>query len=107
MKIGRIEKEKAPVQVRLQVPAALHERLTQYAAYYQHVHGEQAELKAIMTEMLRSMVDGDRDFQHWLKTQAARPASSGSSDGPRVSRRSQHVGADGCGDAPAATSVRA
>ena len=99
MKIGRIEKEKAPVQVRLQVPAALHERLIRYTAYYQHVHGEQAELKEIMTEMLRSVVDGDRDFQHWLKSRG--DGRGNSAGGPARTPASMGDGsaAGGRGDA--------
>ena len=94
MKIGRIEKEKPPVQVRLSVPAAIHERLGQYVAYYQHVHGDEADLKAIMIEMLRSVVDGDRGFQHWLKTQFTKPTISVSSDSATPSRRPQPASAD-------------
>ncbi len=94
MKIGRIEKEKPPVQVRLSVPAATHERLRQYVAYYRHVHGDDADLKAIMIEMLRSVVDSDRDFQHWLKTQVTTPTISASSDSATPSRRPQPASAD-------------
>ncbi len=94
MKIGRIEKEKPPVQVRLSVPAATHERLSQYVAYYRHVHGDDVDLKAIMIEMLRSVVDTDRDFQHWLKTQATKPVISASSDRSTPSRRPQPASAD-------------
>jgi hypothetical protein len=94
MKIGRIQKEKPHVQVRLAVPAAIHERLGQYVAYYQHVHGDDADLKAIMIEMLRSVVDGDRDFQHWLKTQVTKPTISSSSDSATPSRRPQPGSAD-------------
>ncbi len=94
MKIGRIEKEKPPVQVRLSVPAATHERLSQYVAYYRHVHGDDVDLKAIMIEMLRSVVDTDRDFQHWLKTQATKPTISASTDSAASSRRSQAASTD-------------
>jgi hypothetical protein len=94
MKIGRIEKEKPPVQVRLSVPAATHERLSQYVAYYRHVHGDDADLKAIMIEMLRSVVDSDRDFQHWLKSQATMPTVSASGDSSTPSRRPQPASAD-------------
>jgi hypothetical protein len=94
MKIGRIEKDKPPVQVRLSVPAAIHERLGQYVAYYQHVHGDEADLKAIMIEMLRSVVDGDRGFQHWLKTQVTKPTISASSNSATPSRRPQPASAD-------------
>jgi hypothetical protein len=94
MKIGRIEKERPPVQVRLSVPAALHERLSDYVNYYGHVHGEAAELKAIMIEMLRSVVYADRDFQHWLKHQSGKPAVPASSESPSQPRRVQAAGAD-------------
>jgi hypothetical protein len=94
MKIGRVEKGKPPVQVRLSVPAATHERLSQYVAYYRHVHGDDADLKAIMIEMLRSVVDSDRDFQHWLKSQATMPTVSASGDSSTPSRRPQPASAD-------------
>jgi hypothetical protein len=94
MKIGKIEKERPPVQVRLSVPAVLHERLSDYVGYYRHVHGEEAELKAIMIEMLRSVVDADRDFQHWLKLQSGKPVASVSSDSPTQPRRVQAASAD-------------
>ena len=94
MKIGRIEKEKPPVQVRLSVPATIHERLGQYVSYYRHVHADDADLKAIIIEMLRSVVDSDRDFQHWLKTQVTTPTISASSNSATPSRRPQPAGAD-------------
>jgi hypothetical protein len=94
MKIGRIEKERPPVQVRLSVPAVLHERLSDYVGYYRHVHGEEAELKAIMIEMLRSVVDGDRDFQHWLKHESGKPAVPASSASPSQPRRVKAAVAD-------------
>jgi hypothetical protein len=94
MKIGRIEKEKPPVQVRLSVPATIHDRLSQYVSYYRHIHGDDADLKAIMIEMLRSVIDSDRDFQHWLKTQATKTSTSASSAGASPTRRSQTGGTD-------------
>ncbi|HTT75988.1 MAG TPA: DUF2274 domain-containing protein [Candidatus Binataceae bacterium] len=94
MKIGRIEKEKSPVQVRLSVPATIHECLGQYVSYYQHVHGDDADLKAIMIEMLRSVLDSDREFQHWLKTHATKASTSTSSDAASSTRRSQPASTD-------------
>lgn len=94
MKIGKIEKERPPVQVRLSVPALLHERLSNYVGYYRHVHGEEAELKAIMIEMLRSVVDADRDFQHWLKRESGKPAVSAVSETTSLPRRVQSGSAD-------------
>jgi len=94
MKIGRIEKEKPPVQVRLSVPATIHERLGQYVSYYQHVHGDDADLKAIMIEMLRIVLDSDREFQHWLRTHGTKASTSVSSDAASSARRSQTASTD-------------
>lgn len=107
MKIGRIEKEKSPVQVRLSVPAALHERLSDYVRYYRHVHGEEAELKAIMIEMLRSVVDTDRDFLHWLRRESGKLAASGSTATPSHLHPVQPDSADGRDDASVKRHVQA
>ncbi|HTT75859.1 MAG TPA: hypothetical protein VMF50_07750 [Candidatus Binataceae bacterium] len=42
--------------------------LGQYVSCYWHVHCEEAELKAIMIEMLSNVLDSDHKFKHWLKT---------------------------------------
>lgn len=107
MKIGRIEKDKPPVQVRLAVPALLHERLSDYVRYYRHVHGEDAELKAIMIEVLRSVVDTDRDFLHWLKLESSKPGTVTSTGSPSHPRRVQADSADGRGDASVKGHVQA
>jgi hypothetical protein len=107
MKIGRIEKEKPPVQVRLSVPAPLHERLGDYVRYYRHVHGEEAELKAIMIEMLRSVVDTDRDFQHWLKLESTKPVNPSSTGDPAHPRRVRPDSADVCSDANVKAQIQA
>jgi hypothetical protein len=94
MKIGRIEKEKPPVQVRLSVPATINELLGHYVSYYRHVHGDDADLKALMIEMLRSVLDSDREFQHWLKTQGTKASTSASGDVASPTRRSQPASTD-------------
>lgn len=107
MKIGRIEKDKPPVQVRLSVPAVLHERLGDYVRYYRHVHGEDVELKAIMIEVLRSVVHTDRDFLHWLKLDSSNSRSTSSTGGASHPRRVQPESTDGRADASVKGRVQA
>lgn len=107
MKIGRIEKEKPPVQVRLSVPAVLHERLSDYVRYYRHVHGEDVELKAIMIEVLRSVLDTDRDFLHWLKLDSSKPGTTSATGSPGHPRRVQPGSTDGRADASVKGHVQA
>ena len=68
MKLIRITKPLRSVQVRVMVPGELNAGIENYARYYEHVHGDPVEPRALIPEMLRSFLDADREFQAWLRS---------------------------------------
>ena len=85
MKLARITKPLRSVQVRVMMAGDLNANLERYAQYYAHVHGDSADMRALITEILRAFLDADREFQSWSrsgdKTQARRSAAPSSSNG--------------------------
>jgi len=68
MKLTRIEKPLRSVQVRVTLTGDLNAALDSYAHYYEHVHGESVEPKALIPEMLHAFVEADREFQVWRRS---------------------------------------
>lgn len=68
MKLTRIEKALRSVQVRVTLSGDLNVTLESYARYYEHVHGEQVEPKALIPEILHAFIDGDREFHRWQRS---------------------------------------
>ncbi len=68
MKLNRIEKALRSVQVRVTLGGDLNVALESYARYYEHVHGEPVEPKALISEILHAFIDADREFQVWQRS---------------------------------------
>jgi hypothetical protein len=68
MKLTRIEKALRSVQVRVTLGGDLNVALESYARYYEHVHGESVEPKALIPEILHAFIDADREFQTWQRS---------------------------------------
>lgn len=61
----------------------LNANLERYARYYEHVHGESIDTRALIPEIVRAFFDADREFQSWSRSdvnrqipRASAPASS-------------------------------
>jgi hypothetical protein len=79
MKLARITKPLHSVQIRVMLAGDLNARLERYARYYEHVHGEPVDTRALIPEILRAFLDADRQFQSWSRSEAAaqpQPASA-------------------------------
>lgn len=68
MKLARITRPLSSVQVRVTLSGELNAALENYARYYQHVHADQVEPKALIPEMLRAFIETDREFQSWSRS---------------------------------------
>ena len=90
MKLARITKPLRSVQVRVMLTGDLNASLERYARYYEHVHGDSVDTRALIPEILRAFLDADREFQSWSRS-ADRPAA------PRLRSgfiQRQHQGTD-------------
>jgi len=70
MKLARITKPLRSVQVRVILAGDLNASLEHYARYYEHVHGESVDARALIPEILRAFLDADREFQSWSRSGA-------------------------------------
>jgi hypothetical protein len=70
MKLTRITKPLRSVQVRVTVAGELNAALENYKCYYEHVHGDSVEPRALIAEMLRAFIDADREFQAWSRSRS-------------------------------------
>jgi hypothetical protein len=70
MKLTRIAKPLRSVQVRVTVAGDPDAALERYARYYEHVHGDAMDSKALIPESLRAFLDADREFQSWSRAGA-------------------------------------
>ena len=68
MKLGRITKPLRSVQVRVMLTGDLNAALDRYARYYEHVHGDPVDMRALIPEILRAFLDADRDFHSWSRS---------------------------------------
>ena len=88
MKLARIAKPLRSLQVRVTLAGDLNAALESYAHYYEHVHGDAVDSKALIPEILTAFLQADREFQSWSHSSGSGhhrcPASSstnGSSKG--------------------------
>lgn len=86
MKLARISKPLRSLQIRVMLSGDLNASIEHYAQYYEHVHGDSVDTRALIPEILRAFLDADREFQSWSRSpehsQPCRvfiPASSDSS----------------------------
>jgi hypothetical protein len=70
MKLGRITKPLRSVQVRVTLAGDLNAALESYARYYEQVHGDAVDSKALIPEILCAFLDADREFQLWSRAGA-------------------------------------
>ena len=68
MKLSRITKPPRSLQVRVTLAGEVNAALENYARYYEHVHGEPVEPKALIPEILHAFIDADREFQVWQRS---------------------------------------
>jgi hypothetical protein len=68
MKLTRIAKPLRSVQVRVTLVGALNAALESYARYYEHVHGDAVDSKALIPEILAAFLQADREFQSWSRS---------------------------------------
>ncbi|MHB8383636.1 MAG: DUF2274 domain-containing protein [Candidatus Binataceae bacterium] len=84
MKLARIAKPLRSQQVRVTLAGGLNAALECYARYYEHVHGDAVESKALIPEILGAFLQADREFQSWSRSSCSshhRHPSSSSTDG--------------------------
>jgi hypothetical protein len=68
MKLARISRPLRSVQVRVSLAGGLNAEIERYASYYQHVHGEPVDSKALIPEILHAFLEADREFQTWSRS---------------------------------------
>ncbi len=68
MKLARISKPLRSVQMRVMLGGDLNASLERYARYYEQVHGEPVDARALISEILRTFLEGDREFQSWSRS---------------------------------------
>lgn len=73
MKLARITKPLRSVQIRVMLTGDLNANLERYARYYEHVHGESVDARALIPEILRAFLDADREFQSWSRSVDSQP----------------------------------
>jgi len=87
MKLARISKPLRSVQVRVTLAGDLNAALESYARYYEHVHGDAVDSKALIPEILSAFLQGDREFQTWSRSSDSsrqrRPSSSSANGDPK------------------------
>ncbi len=73
MKLARITKPLRSVQVHFMLPGDLNGTLERYAQYYEHIHGEPVDTRALIPQILRAFLEADREFQSWSRSADNQP----------------------------------
>jgi len=85
MKLARIAKPLRSLQVRVTLAGDLNAALESYARYYEHVHGDPVDSKALIPEILSAFLQADREFHLWARSpehsQSRRVSAPASSNG--------------------------
>lgn len=68
MKLARINEPLRSVQLRVMLAGDLNAALELYARYYEHIHGDSVEARALIPEILRTFLDADRQFHSWSRS---------------------------------------
>lgn len=77
MKLARISKPLRSVQIRVSLAGDLNAEIERYASYYEHVHGESVDSKALIPEILDAFLEADREFQTWSRSNGSSSHSGG------------------------------
>jgi hypothetical protein len=75
MKLARITKPLRSVQVRVMLAGDLNAELERYAQYYEHVHGDSVDTRALIPEIIRAFLEADREFQSGSRSGDKTPAT--------------------------------
>jgi hypothetical protein len=75
MKLPRIEKPIRCVQVRVVLASDFNAGLDGYARYYQYVHCGPVDILVRIGEILRALLDADREFHSWSRSGQRQPRS--------------------------------
>jgi hypothetical protein len=90
MKLSRITKPPRSAQVRVTLAGELTAALENYARYYEHIHGDPVEPRALIPEMLRAFIKADREFKAWSRSRSnARQHCAVPAPLPRAAARTQ------------------
>lgn len=90
MKLTRITKPLRSVQLRVTVAGELNASLENYTRYYEHVHGDSVEPRALIPEMLRAFLEADREFQAWSRSRSnGRQHAAASPASPQTTAKTQ------------------
>ena len=85
MKLARIAKPLRSLQVRVTLAGDLNAALESYARYYEHVHGDAVDSKALIPEILRAFleptVSSSRGRALALTVSSATPQTPASTNG--------------------------
>lgn len=85
MKLARIARPLRSQQVRVTLAGDLNAALESYARYYEHVHGDPVDSKALIPEILSAFLQADREFHLWARSpehsQSRRVSAPASSNG--------------------------
>ena len=73
MKLARISRPLRSVQVRIMFAGDLNASLERYARYYEQVHGDSVDTRALIPEIIRAFLDADREFQSWSRSAESAP----------------------------------
>ena len=73
MKLARINKPLRSVQLRVMLAGDLNASLERYARFYEHIHGEPVDIRALIPEILRAFLDADHEFQSWSRSTERQP----------------------------------
>jgi hypothetical protein len=68
MKLARISKPLRSVQLRVMLAGDLNASLERYARYYEHVHGDPIDTRALIPEIVPAFLDADREFLSWSRS---------------------------------------
>jgi hypothetical protein len=68
MKLARITKPLRSVQVRVVLTGDLNASVERYARYYEHVHGDSVDTRALIAGILRAFLETDREFHLWSRS---------------------------------------
>jgi hypothetical protein len=73
MKLARITKPLRSAQVRVMLSGDLTASLEHYAQYYEHIHTDTEDTRALIPEILRAFLGADREFQSWSRSPDNQP----------------------------------
>jgi hypothetical protein len=74
--LGKIRDDRAPIEYRLKLEAALNDELLLYQQLYSQAYGQAIEPKDLLEPIIRRFLANDRAFRKFKKDRAAKHADS-------------------------------